>query len=100
MLGDVREGLGRDEVRGGLDLRLQAVDRRVDGDRHRSLPGQRAERDGEAALGQDPGVDPAGELSQLLDGDLYLLGRVREQAIDCRVAVPVESALGALQLEG
>ena len=67
VLGDVRERLARDEVGVGLDARARSAPRSaatVTGSGERG--GERVERGGEAALGQDRRVDAVRELAQLL----------------------------------
>ena len=94
VLGDVRQRFRGDEVGGRLDLGLQAIELGVDRDRHRRLARQRGESDGEATLSEDPGVDAAGELAELLDRDLDLLGCGGEQPLDVGVGASFRGAAG------
>ena len=73
VLGDVRERLGHDEIGRRLDRRRQPPIRDgADRGRHRRPLGEGRDRVGQAGLGQDRRVDPAGELAQLLDRELEL----------------------------
>jgi hypothetical protein len=44
-------------------------------------------------------VNATGQLAELLDGNLHLVGSCGEQALDVRVGATVEVALGSLQIE-
>ena len=99
MLHDVRERLACDEVRSRLDLGREALLRRVDRDGQRRAGGELLERVREATLREDPRVDALRELAQLLDRDLKLVRRRREQPLDVRVARIPELALRAAKLE-
>ena len=63
------------------------------------LRGQRLERAREPALREDSRVDAVRELAQLLDRDLELVGRRREQLVDLGVCFRAELALRAPELE-
>ena len=90
VLGDVRERLGHDVVRGRLDLGRHALLRqRVDRDRYRRAAGDGLERRREPAVGEDGRVDAAGQLAQLLQRRRELLaGRLQKRVR--RVGVGVE----------
>ena len=100
MLGDVREGLRRHEVGGCLDLGPETLELGIDRDRYRRLAGEGAERDREAALREDPGVNSTGEVAELLHGDLHLFGGSGEEPLDIVVGAPAEPPLRAFQLQG
>ena len=79
MLGDVRQGLGDDEVRGGLDERRQSILQvALDGDRDRTPVRQALEGRPQARLGEDRRMDAACELPQLADGLLQFAFGVRD----------------------
>jgi hypothetical protein len=80
VLGDVREGLRDDEVRGGLHRRcgpLGELD--VDRRRHRGAGRERGHGGGQAPVGEDRGRDAAGERAQLGEGLGGLGARLGEQ---------------------
>jgi hypothetical protein len=63
----VRQRLGDDEVRCHLDLLRKPLRRhRDDVDRNRRADGERRDRTGEPALGEDARIEAARELAQLL----------------------------------
>src|SRR4029079_14776352 len=68
VLRDVRERLGGDVVRGGLDRRREALVRDVDLDRNRGADHERLERRSETAVGEDVRVEAARQLPELLQG--------------------------------
>jgi hypothetical protein len=76
VLSDVGERLGGDEVDRGFDVgRQRLLGHAVHGHRHRRARGERLQRRAEPAVAEHGRVDPAGELAQLLDGELRLLAR-------------------------
>ena len=79
VLADVLEQLGGGEVRDALDG-LRGPGRQVHGDRHRhgAARGHRGQRRVQAAVGEDRRVDAAGEVAQLLEGDLHLAVRLAD----------------------
>ena len=80
VLGDVRHRLRDDVVRGRLDRPGEALVRHLgDLDGHRRAGGQRLDRRAQAAVGQDGGMDPAGQLAQLVEALGELVLRLREQ---------------------
>src|SRR4029077_8494101 len=78
VLDHVRKGLGDDEVRAGLDLRRKPLLRKVHVDRQVEPPNQGVDAGPQAAVAEDRGQDPVGELAQL---PVALLG-VRERLAD------------------
>ncbi|MEN3263928.1 MAG: hypothetical protein V7646_822 [Pseudonocardia sp.] len=75
VFGGVGECLGHDEVGGHLDrVRGAGVGSDVEFHRERGAAGQAAQGRAEPALGQDRGVDAAGDLAQLLDRPGELVG--------------------------
>jgi hypothetical protein len=97
VLGDVRECLRDDEVRGRLYRRGKATLGADDGDRYRCALRERAQGRGEAAVGEDCGVDAARELAELVKRLLQLLLGIREQFVGARRPL---GKLGAGELEG
>ena len=82
MLGDVRKGLGDDEVRGSLHrIRepLAGWQRTRDDRRDRAAPGDRAQGGHEAAVHQDRRRDPAHEVAQLGKRQARLLPGVDDE---------------------
>ena len=76
VLGDVGDRLGDEVVGRGLDGLGQAfVGHVVDLDRQRRAVRERREGGGQAAVGEDRGMDAAGQLAQLLERVLELLAR-------------------------
>jgi hypothetical protein len=64
VLRGVGERLGDEEVEAGLDRRRQpAVERVVDGDRDGQPRGERRDGRAEAAVGEDPRMDPGGDVA-------------------------------------
>ena len=89
VLGDVGEGLGDEEVGGGLDAgRGALVDLRRQLDRDRRPGGERLERGDEPAVSQQAGVDAAGELAQLGRRLLELRGGLVQTARPPRPGPP------------
>jgi hypothetical protein len=80
VLGHVGQRLGDGEVGGRLDRGGQPVGH-VDRHRarHRAARGERGDRGVEPAVGEDRGVDPAGEVAQLGERDLGVLVRAGQQ---------------------
>ena len=77
---DVRDRLGDDEVRRGLDRRRQPLVRHGgDLDRQRHPLRQRLQRRPEPAIGEHRRMDPARELAQLADRLVEVLRRAVEQ---------------------
>src|SRR6266536_3555317 len=69
VFGDVGQGLRSDEVRSGFDGRRESRGRqRLDLDRQRGPPRERLHGRAESLLGQDGGVDPAGQSAKLIKG--------------------------------
>jgi hypothetical protein len=88
VLGDVRERLGDDEVRGALDRLGQAV-LRFGLERHRQRPtrDQPVKRRREPVLGQDRGMDPARQLAQLGKARLEFRLRALQQPAELAIGV-------------
>ena len=77
---DVRDRLGDDEVRGGLDRRRQPLVRHGrDLDRQRHPLRERLQRRAQPAVGQHRRMDAARELAQLADRVVEVLRRAVEQ---------------------
>ena len=77
VLGDVRDRLGDDVVRRRLDRRRQPLVReRVDSTGSGARAASGVQRRAEPALGEDDGVDAAGQLAQLVEpaGEVGLRG--------------------------
>ena len=104
VLGGVGEGLGDDEVRGGLRGRARAAQRRrvgdVDADRDRAAGGQRGQRGVEAAVGEDGRVDAADQVAQLGERLLDLAVRVLQGGGGLRVARRLAPGGAQLDAEG
>ena len=80
VLGDVRERLRDDVERGGLD-RLREPRRRqaVHLHRQRRARGERLHGRRETVVGEDRRMDPARELTELLESERQLVARLRDQ---------------------
>ena len=78
MLGDVGEGLGDDEVGGLFDRgREAAITKGVgDADRDGGALREGAYRGTQSGVGQDRGMDAAGQVAQFLQGECQLRARV------------------------
>ena len=95
MLDGVGDRLTRDEVGSGLDLGRHApVQIRVELDWERGPVGQRLERHRQSLLRQDGRMHAPGQLAQLVDGDLKLVDRRREDMFELRLEILAELALG------
>ena len=94
VLDGVGERLGDDEVRGRLDRRGDAA-AGLDGHRRRQLRArrERADRLGEAALGEQGRAHPAGEVAQLGERELRLVARLLDELARA-VGVALEALLG------
>ena len=79
VLRDVRERLRDDVVRGRLGLRREALVRRATSSTGiGARDAERLERGAESAVGEDGGMDPAGELAQFRERLRQLLARAGE----------------------
>jgi hypothetical protein len=80
VLGDVGERLRHDVERGGLDRLGEPRGRQaVHLHRQRRARGERLHGRGETVVGEDRRMDPAGELTELLESHRQLLARLRDQ---------------------
>ena len=68
-------------------------------DRDRGAGGERLQRGPEAVVAEDGGMDAARQLAQLLDGELGLLARLRDE-LRGRVRIAVDPRLGEPERDG
>ena len=91
---DVGERFGGDEVGGGLDGGREAqVVRGLESHRQGKTVGQRADRRGEALLGEDGGQQAVGEVAQLDQGLLHGAGGRGDRGDQVGGAVAVQVGL-------